>query len=108
MAVRFGFDALFPFLLLFLLSAVTRPVPKPDLDRFFSRIHTAVLADPAADAAAVRSAAENPDMYRDRKIWPRSSWEIMKPGKWDYIGFGGSWVLVGVIILLLWLMVRLR
>ncbi len=108
MAVRFGFDALFPFLLLFLLSAATRPVPKPDLDRFFSRIHTAVLADPAADAAAVRSAAENPDMYRDRKIWPRSSWEIMKPGKWDYLGFGGSWVLVGIIILLLWLMVRLR
>ncbi|HSA96361.1 MAG TPA: sodium:solute symporter family protein, partial [Acidobacteriota bacterium] len=27
-AVRFGFDALFPFVLLFLLSAFTRPVPK--------------------------------------------------------------------------------
>jgi hypothetical protein len=32
----------------------------------------------------------------------------MKPGKWDIIGFGGSWVLVGVIIALLWLMVTIR
>ena len=32
----------------------------------------------------------------------------MKPGKKDIIGFGGSWVLVGVIIFLLWLMVTVK
>jgi len=108
MAVRFGFDALFPFVLLFLISAFTRPAPKADLDRFFAKIHTPVAGTPAEDEALVRSAAENPDSYRGRKIWPRSNWEIMKPGRWDIIGFGGSWLLVGVIILLLWLMVSLR
>jgi SSS family solute:Na+ symporter len=108
MALRFGFDALFPFLLLFLISALTRPVPETDLDRFFAKIHTAVHPDPDEDAAAVRAAAENPGLYRGRKVWPRSAWEIMKPGKWDLIGFGGSWLLVGVIILLLWLMVSLK
>ena len=32
----------------------------------------------------------------------------MKPMKMDYIGFGGSWVLVGVIVFLLWMMVNIR
>jgi SSS family solute:Na+ symporter len=107
-AVRFGFDALFPFLLLFLLSLVTKPAPKPDLDRFFVRIHTPVAATPELDAQAVQAAYADPDRFRSRKIWPRSAWEIMKPGKWDIIGFGGSWILVGVIIALLWLMVTIR
>jgi solute:Na+ symporter, SSS family len=107
-AARFGFDALFPFLLLFFLSLVTRPAPKADLDRFFARIHTPVQATPEEDDRAVQAAYAAPDMYRPGKVWPRSAWEIMKPGKWDIIGFGGSWLLVGVIILLLWLMVSLR
>jgi hypothetical protein len=50
----------------------------------------------------------DPGKYRSRKIWPRSSWEIMKPGWKDVLGFGGSWVLVGVILVLLWLMVNIR
>ena len=107
-AARFFFDALFPFVLLFLISFLTRPAPKPDLDRFFARVHTPVGQTPEADAAAVERAYANPEMFRSRKVWPRSSWEIMKPGKWDIIGFGGSWVLVGIIILLLWLMTSIR
>jgi SSS family solute:Na+ symporter len=108
MAARFFFDALFPFVLLILLSLVTRPAPKPGLDRFFARIHTPVGPTPEEDAAAVERAYAHPEMHRGRKVWPRSSWEIMKPGKGDLLGFGGSWLLVGVIILLLWLMVSLR
>jgi len=107
-AVRFFFDALFPFVLLFLISFVTKPAPQRDLDRFFGRIHTAVGPTPEEDERAVQEAYNNPDKFRSRKIWPRSNWEIMKPGKWDIIGFGGSWLLVGIIILLLWLMVSLR
>jgi len=107
-AVRFFFDALFPFLLLFLISGLTKPAPKPDLDRFFGRIHTSVQPTPEEDAKAVQDAYDNPDKFKTRKVWPRSAWEIMKPGKWDIIGFGGSWLLVGIIILLLWVMVSLR
>jgi len=108
MAMRFFFDALFPFVLLFLISFLTKPAPKPALDRFFGRLHTAVQPTPEEDARAVQDAYADPDKFKSRKIWPRSSWEIMKPGKWDIIGFGGSWLLVGVIILLLWIMVSLR
>jgi SSS family solute:Na+ symporter len=107
-AARFFFDALFPFVMLFLISLITRPAPKSDLDRFFGRIHTPVQATPEEDETAVQDAYANPDKFRSRKIWPRSTWEIMKPGKADLIGFGGSWLLVGVIIFLLWLMVTIR
>ncbi len=107
-AVRFFFDALFPFVLLFLLSFVTRPVPARDLDRFFSKVHTPVQPTPEEDRLAVEAAMADPEKWRRNKIWPRSNWEIMKPGRDDVIGFGGTWILVGVIIVLLWLMVSIK
>jgi SSS family solute:Na+ symporter len=107
-AVRFGFDALFPFVLLFLLSAVTRPVPKADLDRFFARVHTPVQPTPEEEERALRRAVERYEEIEGRKLRPGSNWEIMKPKLVDILGFAGCWLLVGVIILLLWLMVNIR
>jgi len=107
-ATRFFFDALFPFILLFLLSGLTRPLPKQELDRFFAKLHTPVQPVPAEDDRAVEEARADPEKLQSRKLWPRSNWEVMKPGRADVLGFGGTWVLVGVIILLLWLMVTIR
>jgi SSS family solute:Na+ symporter len=107
-AVRFGFDALFPFLLLFLLSAVTRAVPKEDLDRFFAKVHTPVQPTPEAEEKALRHAVEHYHEIEKKKLRPGSSWEFMTPVKTDVLGFCGSWLLVGVIILLLWLMVNIK
>ncbi len=107
-AVRFGFDALFPFVLLFLLSAFTRPVPKSDLDRFFARVHTPVQPTPEEEERALRHAVEHYEEVEKRKLRPGSNWEIMKPKLIDVLGFGGCWLLVGVVILLLWLMVSIR
>jgi SSS family solute:Na+ symporter len=56
-ATRFFFDALFPFVLLFLLSGLTRPRPKPEMDRFFAKLHTPVQLAPADDDRAVESPA---------------------------------------------------
>ena len=103
-AVRFLFDALFPFVLLFLLSLVTQPVSKPHLDRFFAKMHTPVQKTPDAENKALEAAYQNPGQYEKNKLFPGSNWEILKPTKMDILGFGGSWLLVGVIILLLWLM----
>ncbi|MCU0243575.1 MAG: sodium:solute symporter family protein [Acidobacteria bacterium] len=108
-AARFGFDALFPFVLLFLLSALTRPVPKADLDRFFARVHTPVQPTPEEEERALRRAVERYDeVVEARKLRPGSNWEIMKPKRADVLGFAGCWALVGVIILLLWAVVNIR
>jgi SSS family solute:Na+ symporter len=107
-AARFGFDAVFPFLLLFLFSAFTRPVPKADQDRFFARVHTPVQPTPEAEERALRRAVEHYEEIEARKLKPGSNWEIMKPRLVDVLGFAGCWVLVGVIVFLLWLMVNIR
>jgi SSS family solute:Na+ symporter len=107
-AARFYFDALFPFLLLFLFSMFSQPVAKGDLDRFFARLRTPVQATPELDKQALADAMEHPERFEQDKIFPHSNWEIYKPGWKDVLGFGGSWLLVLVILFLLWLMVNLR
>lgn len=107
-ATRFFFDALFPFVLLFIISFFTRPVKKELVDRFFAKMHTAVQPTPEEEIRALEESYQNPGKFEKDKIFPGSNWELMKPKRIDYIGFFGSWVLVGIVILLLWGMVSLR
>ncbi len=107
-AFRFFFSAIFPFILLFLISAITKPVPEEVCNRFFSKMHTPVQKSLREEDEQLELSYANPDRYKHRKIWPNSNWELMKPARIDYIGFFGSWVLVGVIIFLLWLVVSIK
>ncbi len=100
-AVRFFFDAAFPFVLLFIISLFTKPVPKKYLNRFYAKLHTPVQKTPEQEQKALEESYRNPEKFEKQKIWPGSNWEILKFNKMDYVGFGGSWILVGVIILLL-------
>ena len=104
-AARFFFDALFPFVLLFLISFITKPVDRITLDRFYAKMYTPVRVSPDDDRAALEEAYANPHKYDERKLFRNSNWEMLRPGRIDYIGFLGSWVLVGVVILLLWIVV---
>ena len=107
-AARFFFDALFPFVLLFLLSYLTRPVSVGAVDRFFAKLHTPVQKTPEEERRALEAAYADPRMYDSQKMFPRSHWEFLKWKKLDYLGFFGSWVLVGIIILLLWIMTTIH
>jgi len=107
-AARFFFDAIFPFVLLVLCSWVTRPVPDAILDRFFARVHTPVQPTPEADVAEVEASYANPRRFDHDRLFPGRHWEILKPAASDYAGFFGTWGLVGVIVLLLWAMVRIQ
>jgi SSS family solute:Na+ symporter len=106
-AGRFFFDALFPFLILFLLSFLTKPGEKEHLDKFYAKMYTPVQPTPEEESMALQAAYDNPGMYDKRKLFRKSNWEMLKPGRIDYIGFFGSWVLVGIIVFLLWLVVTI-
>jgi SSS family solute:Na+ symporter len=107
-ATRFFFDALFPFVLLFLVSFVTKPVRKDHLDRFYVKLHTPVQKTPEEEEKELEKSYQNPDRFKNEKLLPNSNWEIEKPTKMDALGFGGSWILVGVIIFLLWLVTSIK
>jgi len=103
-ATRFYFSAFFPFVLLFLLSIFTRPNEKRALDRFYGKLHTPVRSNPEDDARAVEDAAVHPEQYEAKKLFPGTSWEFLRPGLMDWVGFFGSWLVVLGILGLLWLM----
>ena len=107
-AARFFFDALLPFLLLFTISWVTPPAPRDALDRFFAKLHTPVQPTPEAEQAELAASYADPHRFDRDKVFPRTQWEILRPARSDYIGFFGTWALVGVIIALLWAMVTIR
>jgi SSS family solute:Na+ symporter len=107
-AARFYFDALFPFLALVVFSWFTRPEPRGALDRFFAKVHTPVQPTPEAEAAALAAACADPRQFDGDKVFKGGNWEILKPARSDYLGFFGTWALVGVIIALLWAMVTVR
>jgi len=107
-AARFYFDALFPFLALVVFSWFTRPEPRDALDRFFAKVHTPVQPTPESEAAAIASACANPRQFDADKVFKGGNWEILKPAPSDYVGFFGTWALVGVVVLLLWAMVTVR
>lgn len=106
-ALRFLFDAVFPFVVLFAVSYFTRPVDRSHLDRFFAKIHTPVQPTPEEDDQAVESNIRDYQRFRAHKLLPRTHWEIHKPSKADFLGFFGTWALVGLVILLLWFVVNI-
>lgn len=106
-AVRFFFSAFFPFVLLIPISLVTPPADRRHLNYFFGKIYTPIQASPEAEAEAIARATDQPELLAHRKLFPNSNWEIARPTKLDIIGFGGSWLVVGLVVLLLWGMVNL-
>ena len=63
--------------------------------------------DKEKEQEAIDHAARHPEIFEKKKLLPGTGWEILKPGKMDYIGFGGSWVLVALVIFLLWLVANI-
>ena len=48
-----------------------------------------------AELAALEAAYANPSQFDADKVFRAENWEILKPARSDYIGFFGTWALVG-------------
>lgn len=107
-AARFFFTAIFPFVLLFIVSLLTRPVDEQRLNLILAKIYTPVKADLKEDSLAVERNASDPSKVRQRLLFPNSNWQIAKPTRLDVFGFGGSCLLVLVVLACLWLMVNIK
>ncbi len=101
----FAFDVIMPFIVLFIVSLLTKPNSEHILREFYGRIHTPTLADPVADMAEVQRRIEKPELVEQDKLFPNTNWEFWKPTRKDIIGFVLCWVGVAAIVALyIWIM----
>jgi len=97
-ALSFAFDIVFPFVVLFAVSLVTKRNSERVLREFYACVHTPAVADPHEDARRVREAVEQPEIMERNKLFPGTDWEFWKPTKQDIWGFGVCWLLVAFIL----------
>ncbi len=76
-----------PFLVMVLVSLVTRPNSKSALDRYYVKMKTPVRPDRQEDAANLELSYQQPDRFDENKLWPNSQLEFQKPSRMDVIGF---------------------
>ncbi len=87
-AARFLFDGFFPFVVLVLVSLVTRPPPREQIDQFFGKMKTPVGATPELEAAAMAETLRDPRRFDHQKLFGRdSAWEFTRWDRVDALGF---------------------
>jgi len=107
-AARFIYDGLFPFVVLVLVSLVTRPPEKARTDLFFGKMKTPVGATPEAEEAAMAETRRNPGRFDDTKLLgAKSNWEFTKWDKVDAVGFVACLGVSGAILAGFWIVLRM-
>jgi Na+/proline symporter len=106
-AARFIFAGLFPFVVLILVSLMTRPPERARTDLFFGKMKTPVGDTPELEAAAMEQTRRQPGRFDDTKLLGAgSSWEFCKWDKVDTIGFIACLGVSGAILAGFWLLLR--
>jgi Na+/proline symporter len=105
--IRFSFDGIFPFIILFIVSIFTKKTDTEKLDRFYVKMKTEVQPTPEQDEAELEISYANPKRFDHLKLFPKSDWEFCKWTKIDTIGFVLSCIAVAAIVGLFWLVLNL-
>ncbi|MGE3805986.1 MAG: sodium:solute symporter [Gemmataceae bacterium] len=87
-----------PFLVVILISLLSRPCSQEVLDRYYVKMKTPVEQDPEEDARQLEESYANPERYDDKRLLPGTGLEVQKPSFADVVGFLIS---VGVCLLFL-------
>ncbi len=107
LTVRYTFISIFPFLLLFILSPLTKQTDIKTLKAFYAKMSTPVKPDPADDLREIELTLADPHRFDHTKIFPNSQWELKKWDKTDTVGFALCWVGVVIVLGVLWLMLNI-
>lgn len=86
--LQFFFDGLFPFVVLVVVSLLTRPTDPARVAYFYGKMKTPVGTTPELEAAAMEETRRNPRRFDDTKLFGRDSWfEFCRWDKVDAVGF---------------------
>jgi SSS family solute:Na+ symporter len=85
--VRVLIRTILPFLVLVIVSLLTRPEDQDRLDRFFVKMKTEVREDREEDARELALSYAQPDRFHHKKLFPNTPWEFHRWNRVDTIGF---------------------
>jgi SSS family solute:Na+ symporter len=93
-----------PFLVMILVSLMTKPNSKNSLDRYYAKMKTPVRPDPEEDRLALEEAYAKPELSQQKKLFPGSSLEFQRP-TWIDVGgfiacFAACFAIIGLAVLL--------
>ena len=107
LTIRYLVDIFLPILILVVISFFTKNKGlDKDIERFYVKMKTPVIADPELDKAELEKSYADPTRFDHLKLFPNSKWEFCKWTKEDTIGFFGSAALSVAIIVMFWLIIR--
>ena len=76
-----------PFLVMIILSLLTKRNSKEALDRFYVKMKTPVNPNRAIDGDEIQKSYEKPGRFDHLKLFPKSDIEIVRPKLMDVAGF---------------------
>jgi hypothetical protein len=104
---RYFFDGIFPFVVLILVSYLTKGTEKSRVDLFYGKMKTPVAGSPELDRAAMEETRKNPGRFDHLRLLPRTHWEFLKWDRVDAVGFISCLATSGAIIALFVLLLRI-
>jgi SSS family solute:Na+ symporter len=96
-----------PFLVMILISLVTRPNSKQGLDRYYAKMKTPVDPDHARDEKNLEKAYADPEALEQKKLFPGTSLEFQRPTTTDIVGVVVCFLVCFAIIGLAMLVARI-
>jgi SSS family solute:Na+ symporter len=96
-----------PFIVLIVVSLLTRRDEKAMLDRFFVKMKTPVDTSHVEDARQLAESHAMPHRFENKKLFPHSNWEFDKWDKTDIIGFLASIMVATAVVAMLYFLVSI-
>jgi Na+/proline symporter len=97
--LQFFFDGLFPFVVLVIVSLLTKPTDPARVNFFYGRMKTPVGDTPELEDAAIEETRRNPGRFDNTKLFGRDSWwEFCRWDKADTLGFLACCAISGGIV----------
>lgn len=96
--LRIPLRLIIPFLLVMLVSNISRQNSSEILNIFFAKMKTPVHPNPEEDQKRLVEYAQSSERLRNMKLFPNSSWEFLKWTREDVVGFLLTICAVGIII----------
>lgn len=108
LTIRYLVASFLPFFLLIPVSLITRDKGLEEtIPRFYAKMKTPVLANPAEDAAELQKSYADPTRFDHKKLFPGTNWEFCKWTRSDTVGFFISLLITCGIIFFFWGLIQL-